>query len=61
MLFTTADVTLAGDRTFHASPQPLADGPTTMTGRGLHFTQPSRLCRRLAMEGDQRRSDRLDR
>jgi hypothetical protein len=37
-LFTTADVILAGDRTFHASPHPIPDGPTTMTGRGLHFT-----------------------
>ena len=38
VLFTTADVTLAGDRTFHSSPHPIPDGPTTMTGRGLHFT-----------------------
>jgi hypothetical protein len=38
VLFTTADVILAGDRTFHASPHPIPDGPTTMTGRGLHFT-----------------------
>jgi hypothetical protein len=37
-LFTTSDVSLAGDRTFHASPHPIPDGPTTMTGRGLHFT-----------------------
>ena len=38
LLFTTADVILAGDRSFHASPHPIPDGPTTMTGRGLHFT-----------------------
>ena len=38
VLFTTADAILAGDRTFHAGPRPAADGPATMTGRGLHFT-----------------------
>jgi hypothetical protein len=38
VLFTAMNVTLAGDRTFHASPQPIADAPATMTGRGLHFT-----------------------
>jgi hypothetical protein len=38
VLLTTADVTLAGDRTFHASPRPIPDAPATMTGRGLHFT-----------------------
>jgi len=38
VLFTRADVILAGDRTFHAGPQPLADKPATMTGRGLHYT-----------------------
>jgi hypothetical protein len=38
VLLTTADVILAGDRTFHASPQPIADEPATMTGRGLHYT-----------------------
>lgn len=38
VLLTTADVMLAGDRTFHASPHPIADAPATMTGRGLHFT-----------------------
>lgn len=38
VLFTRIDVTIAGDRTFHASPQPLADKPATMTGRGLHYT-----------------------
>ena len=38
VLFTTMNVTLAGDRTFHASTQPIADAPATMTGRGLHFT-----------------------
>ena len=38
VLFTRSDVTIAGDRTFHASPQPIADKPATMTGRGLHYT-----------------------
>jgi hypothetical protein len=38
VLLTTLDVTLAGDRTFHASPKPLADAPATTTGRGLHYT-----------------------
>ncbi len=38
VLFTTLDVTLAGDRTFHASPHPVADAPSTMSGRGLHYT-----------------------
>ena len=38
VLLTTMDVDLAGDRTFHSSPHPLADAPATMTGRGLHYT-----------------------
>ncbi len=38
VLLTTMDVDLAGDRTFHASPHPIADAPSTMTGRGLHYT-----------------------
>jgi hypothetical protein len=38
VLLTALDVTLAGDRTFHASPQPIPDAPATMTGRGLHYT-----------------------
>jgi len=38
VLLTTLDVTLAGDRTFHASPRPIPEQPATMTGRGLHFT-----------------------
>jgi hypothetical protein len=38
VLLTTSDVDLAGDRTFHASPHPIADAPSTMTGRGLHYT-----------------------
>ncbi|MCW5703001.1 MAG: ethylbenzene dehydrogenase-related protein [Bradyrhizobium sp.] len=37
VLFTRVNVILAGDRTFHASPQPLADKPATMSGRGLHY------------------------
>jgi hypothetical protein len=39
VLFTTLTVTLAGDRTFHASNKPLANEPRTMTGRGLHYTE----------------------
>jgi hypothetical protein len=38
VLLTTLDGTLAGDRTFHASPHPIPEAPATMTGRGLHFT-----------------------
>jgi hypothetical protein len=38
VLFTTLDVTLAGDRTFHASPHPIPGAPATESGRGLHFT-----------------------
>jgi Ethylbenzene dehydrogenase len=38
VLLTTSDVDLAGDRTFHASPHPVPGAPSTMTGRGLHFT-----------------------
>jgi hypothetical protein len=41
VLLTTLDVTLAGDRTFHASPRPLPDAPPTRTGRGLHYTMDS--------------------
>jgi len=38
VLLTTSDVDLAGDRTFHASPHPISGAPSTMTGRGLHYT-----------------------
>jgi Ethylbenzene dehydrogenase/Prokaryotic cytochrome b561 len=38
VLLTTAEVTLAGDRTFHAGSHPIPNAPATMTGRGLHFT-----------------------
>jgi cytochrome b subunit of formate dehydrogenase len=38
VLLTTSDAVLAGDRTFHPGPQPIANAPATMTGRGLHFT-----------------------
>jgi hypothetical protein len=38
VLLTTLDVDLAGDRTFHASPHPIPGAPSTMTGRGLHYT-----------------------
>ena len=43
VLLTTTDVDLAGDRTFHASPHPIADAPATMTGRGLHYTMAAGL------------------
>ena len=39
VLLTTMDVTLAGGRTFHPGPQPVANAPATMSGRGLHFTE----------------------
>jgi len=38
VLLTTLDLTLAGDRTFHASSHPIDGAPSTMTGRGLHYT-----------------------
>jgi hypothetical protein len=38
VLLTTSDAVLAGDRTFHAGPRPIAEMPATMTGRGLHYT-----------------------
>jgi hypothetical protein len=38
VLLTTSDATLAGDRTFHASPSPIPGAPASMSGRGLHFT-----------------------
>ena len=38
VLLTTSDVTLAGGRTFHPGPQPIAGAPATMSGRGLHYT-----------------------
>ena len=38
VLLTTSDLDLAGDHTFHASPRPIAGAPSSMTGRGLHFT-----------------------
>jgi hypothetical protein len=38
ILLTTAESTLAGDRTFHASSHPIPGAPSTMSGRGLHFT-----------------------
>jgi hypothetical protein len=39
VLLTTMDVTLAGGRTFHPGPQPVASAPATMSGRGLHYTE----------------------
>jgi hypothetical protein len=38
VLFTTSDVSLAGDRTFHAGPRPIPDAPATLSGRGLHYS-----------------------
>jgi hypothetical protein len=38
VLLTASDVTLAGGRTFHPGPQPVAGAPATMSGRGLHYT-----------------------
>lgn len=38
VLLTASDVTLAGGRTFHPGPQPVAGAPPTMSGRGLHYT-----------------------
>ncbi|HVY57147.1 MAG TPA: ethylbenzene dehydrogenase-related protein [Xanthobacteraceae bacterium] len=38
VLLTTLDLTVAGDRTFHAGPTPVAGKPTTLSGRGLHYT-----------------------
>ena len=38
VLLTTTDVVLAGDRTFHAGSQPVAGGPRTLSGHGLHYT-----------------------
>ena len=38
VLFTTLDVTLAADRTFHASPHPIDNAPASKTGRGMHYT-----------------------
>ncbi|MGH9694184.1 MAG: ethylbenzene dehydrogenase-related protein, partial [Bryobacteraceae bacterium] len=40
VLLTTSDAILAGDRTFHAGPHPIPNAPSSMTGRGLHFTEP---------------------
>jgi hypothetical protein len=40
VLLTTSDAILAGDRTFHAGPHPIPNTPSSMTGRGLHFTEP---------------------
>ena len=39
VLLTTSDVTLAGGRTFHPGPRPVAGAPATMSGRGLHYTE----------------------
>ena len=39
VLLTTSDVTLAGGRTFHPGPQPVAGAPATMSGRGLHYSE----------------------
>jgi len=39
VLLTKLDVILAGDRTFHASAEPLEGKPRTISGRGLHYTE----------------------
>jgi cytochrome b subunit of formate dehydrogenase len=39
VLLTKSTGILAGDNTFHASPHPIPEAPSTMTGRGLHFTE----------------------
>jgi hypothetical protein len=39
VLLTRLDATLAGDRTFHASAEPLAGKPRTLSGHGLHYTE----------------------
>jgi hypothetical protein len=39
VLLTKLDVILAGDRTFHASADPLEGKPRTISGRGLHYTE----------------------
>jgi len=38
VLLTSLDTVLAGDTTFHAGPTPVAGEPTTLSGRGLHYT-----------------------
>ena len=38
VLLTQLNVTVPGDRTFHAGPAPLADKPATLSRRGLHYT-----------------------
>ncbi|WP_316232825.1 ethylbenzene dehydrogenase-related protein [Bradyrhizobium sp. SZCCHNPS2010] len=38
LLFTTLPITLAADRTFHMSSQPMPDKPATLSGRGIHYT-----------------------
>ena len=38
VLLTTLDTVLAGDTTFHAGMQPLANEPPTLSGHGLHYT-----------------------
>jgi hypothetical protein len=43
VLLTKLDLTLAGDRTFHAGPEPVAGKPATLSGRGLHFTTQDKL------------------
>ena len=43
VLLTKLDATLAGDHTFHASAEPLAGKPRTLSGHGLHYTEQPRL------------------
>jgi Ethylbenzene dehydrogenase/Prokaryotic cytochrome b561 len=43
VLLTKLDLVLAGDRTFHAGPEPIAGKPATLSGRGLHYTTQDNL------------------
>jgi hypothetical protein len=38
VLLTKVDAVLAGDRTFHAGPEPASGKPRTLSGRGLHYS-----------------------
>lgn len=37
-LFTNLPIIIPGDRTYHAGPTPIANKPSTLSQRGLHFT-----------------------
>jgi hypothetical protein len=38
VLLTTSEAVLAGDQTFHAGRTPVSGSPSTLSGRGLHYT-----------------------